>query len=733
MSGTGERPGTAMPPGAGSGVLAASWPRRVVPLVTLAMIGGVGWWALATLERTKRAELRNALETTLAANVTAMSLWFADQEAMANLLAHDPQVRAAAAELAGRRGPSGEDLPPAALRSSPAAARLRAALGPAVREAGYAGFAVIDRTGRAVAASDDAAVGVRALAERAAAVGHALAGRTGVARPYPAEVALTGPDGVERPAGTPTMLVAAPLRLDGGEVVAALGLRVRPEAGFTQILQVARFGESGETYAVDDRGLMLSQSRFDDQIRAIGLLGAGPESRSMLGLEIRDPGGDMTLGFVPTVPRREQPPTRMVAAVAAGRAGSDIDGYNDYRGVPVVGAWRWLPEYGLGVTTEVDVAEAYRPLWLIRRTLWVLLGLLASSYVANLLAARNVSDLSLRARQAERLARQAEQKARQLGQYTLEEKLGEGGMGAVYRASHAMLRRPTAIKLLSAVRPNVREQLRFEREVQLTSRLNHPNTITIFDYGRTPDGIFYYAMEYLPGIDLDRLVAEFGVLPERRVIHLVGQVASALREAHAIGLIHRDIKPANLMLCERGGLSDFVKVLDFGLVREAASGDLALTMAGSITGTPQYVAPETIRDADSADPRSDLYALGAVAFFLLTGRPIFVGTSAAEILADHLHRAAASPSAVLGRPVDPALERLILDCLAKRPSARPDDASTFLDRLRECAAYGTWTNEDARLWWDEHRNRIEEMRHWIDRPGPHPMADQLTVAAGPED
>ncbi len=704
------------------------WLGRLAPPVTLALLAAVGGWSLWTVERAKTQELSNALETTLAANVTAMTLWLQGQETVATNLAHDPRVFAATAELLALRGPAGEDVPRSDLIASPASKALRAILGPPTSAQGYAGFVVVDRTGRTVGASEDASVGDRALAERSDAVGRALGGRAAVSRPFPAEVPLPNAEG--RPElGAPTMLVAVPLRSARGEVLAALGVRIRPEGGFTQILQVARFGTTGETYAVDDRGRMLSQSRFDHQIRPLGLLGDSPGARSMLGLEIRDPGGDMTTGFRPTVERREQPLTKMAASLAAGRAGIDPVGYNDYRGVPVVGAWRWLPDYGMGVTTEVDVAEAFRPLWILRRTIWSLLGLLLVSYVANLLAARNVSDLTGRARCAERRVRQAELRARQLGQYTLEEKLGQGGMGAVYRASHAMLRRPTAIKLLSAVRPNVRELLRFEREVQLTSRLNHPNTITIFDFGRTPEGIFYYAMEYLPGIDLERLVRRFGPLPEARVIHLLIQVASALEEAHRMGLIHRDIKPANLMICERGGLYDFVKVLDFGLVREARNTDPGLTMAGSITGTPQYLSPEAIRNPDSADAQSDLYAVGAVAYFLLTGLPAFAGASAMEILSDHLSRDPTAPSRSLGRAIDPALESLVLACLAKKPADRPSGASDLLARLRQCSAFGAWTNEDARLWWAENRPQVPEPRPLgADAPADPPQSTEgLTI------
>ena len=239
-----------------------------------------------------------------------------------------------------------------------------------------------------------------------------------------------------------------------------------------------------------------------------------------------------------------------------------------------------------------------------------------------------------------------------LGQYTLEEKLGQGGMGVVYRASHAMLRRPTAIKLLSnSTDPSA--LARFEREVQRTAMLTHPNTVTVFDYGRTPDGVFYYAMELLDGATLDEIVEVDGPQPAARVIHLLDQAAASLAEAHGAGLIHRDVKPGNILVVERGGISDLVKVLDFGLVKDIGprrddgpSAAPTLTVANAITGTPLYMSPEAVVAPETADPRSDLYALGAVGYWLLTGTHVFSG-SLVEVCAHHLHSEPEPPSARL--------------------------------------------------------------------------------------
>lgn len=311
--------------------------------------------------------------------------------------------------------------------------------------------------------------------------------------------------------------------------------------------------------------------------------------------------------------------------------------------------------------------------------------------------------------------------ALQLGQYTLEQKIGEGGMGVVYRARHALLRRPTAIKLLRAER-GPHAIARFEREVQMTSRLTHPNTIAIYDYGHTPDGIFYYVMEHLDGFDLERIVRADGPMHPGRAVRVLRQAAEALGEAHGLGLIHRDVKPGNLLLCERGGRPDFVKVLDFGLVREiegagAMSGVLpALSHAEALQGTPLYMSPEQIRDPRAIDGRSDIYSLGAVAYFLLTGHPVFEGKNVVEVCGHHLHTTPARPSVRAGREVPAALEAVVMRCLEKDPAARPRDVAELIELLDACEA-PEWSEGAAREWW---RDRAPELRrasdHDVERP-----------------
>jgi serine/threonine-protein kinase len=305
--------------------------------------------------------------------------------------------------------------------------------------------------------------------------------------------------------------------------------------------------------------------------------------------------------------------------------------------------------------------------------------------------------------------RQKVRAARRLGQYTLEDRLGAGGMGVVYRAKHAMLRRPTAIKLLRGRASTSLD--RFESEVQQMARLSHPNVVAIHDYGRTEDGVLYYAMEYLDGLDLEQLAELDGPQPEARVIHFLRQVCAALAEAHHAGLVHRDIKPANIFACRGHTLADQIKVLDFGLLKDLnLESSPEVTLVGGIVGTPLYAAPESLSHSGPLDPRTDLYSLGAVAYRLLTGVTVFSGGSAVEVCAHHLHTAPRPPRERLARPIAPDLEAIVMRCLEKDPAKRFADATELALALDACEHAFEWKPPLARRWWTERQDRIEAFR-----------------------
>lgn len=303
------------------------------------------------------------------------------------------------------------------------------------------------------------------------------------------------------------------------------------------------------------------------------------------------------------------------------------------------------------------------------------------------------------ARAISRLRRQVAE-ARKFGQYRLCQRLGAGGMGEVYLAEHQLLKRPCALKLIrSGAVDDPRAFERFEREVRLTATLSHPHTVDVYDYGRSEDGTYYYVMEYLRGLNLAELVERHGPLPAGRVVYLLRQVAGALREAHAAGLIHRDIKPSNIFAAQRGGMCDFAKLLDFGLVRIAATARYAgLSEEGRILGTPLFMSPEQAAGGRELDHRTDIYSLGAVAYYMLTSRPPFNETDGIAAIIAHVRDPVRPPSLV--RPEIPSdLERVVMRCLAKEPSERFPDACSLERALNGCACSADWSADQASQWW----------------------------------
>jgi serine/threonine-protein kinase len=275
-------------------------------------------------------------------------------------------------------------------------------------------------------------------------------------------------------------------------------------------------------------------------------------------------------------------------------------------------------------------------------------------------------------------------------------------MGDVFLAEHVLMKRPCALKLIrSEASTDPTALARFEREVKTTASLTHPHTIEIYDYGHTDDGTFYYVMEYLPGLSLDQLLAEYGPLPPGRAIYLLRQACSALAEAHAAGLIHRDLKPGNLYVSERGGLCDFVKVLDFGLVKQVHEpGAARLTADHVVSGTPWYMAPEQALGNQDLDARSDLYALGAIAYHMLSGQPPFPDENPVAVMIAHAHTEV--PSISLHRSGIPDdLQQVVLRCLRKSPTDRYADAKELEQALAACSAAGEWDARKAALWWHD--------------------------------
>ena len=664
------------------------WMWRLMPVLVLAVLIPFGWLLYTTVEDGLRTQVESQLESVLRADVAALRIWMDDKKTTAGLIAAQEPVKVPAMTLVEQG--AAPDASPASLRGSPSQRQLSNAMQPLLTAAGATGYAVFDDTGRIVAADRPELIGEQVPPETVF-VAQVAGGETVISHPFESIVPLPDEDGGD-PRRQPTMFVATPLTDTQGAVVGGLGLRLQPEE-FTEILTVARWGESGETYAFDSQGRLLSRSRFEGQLKESGLLPDRNDVTSILNVRVVDPGYNVLDESPPRNLSPDRPLTRMAASAVTGSDGVDAEGYRDYRGVPVVGAWTWLGDSDLGVTTEVDVAEAFSSLGVVRWIFFILYGLVALAAILVLYFSRSLYFLRVHQRKGEKAADR-------LGQYSLEEKIGEGGLGEVYKASHVLLRRPTAVKLLHPDRVSDEEVTRFEREVRLASRLTSPHTIRIYDYGISPTGVFYYAMEYLPGADLERLVDRTGPAPEGRVIHFLLQACDSLQEAHGKGIVHRDIKPGNLIVSQHGCELDFVVLTDFGLAKDLWGKELTnITNPRFAVGTPRFLPPEALRRESEVDELGDIYSLGATAYYLLTGHEPLDADSVLEIVQKVLLEEPEPPSVRLRRPLSADLETVVMQCLEKDPRDRPASVEALHSALRTCTAYGTWSEDDARVWW----------------------------------
>lgn len=653
------------------------------------------YWLNSRIERVLRENLAAQLQATLNSNVAAVANWLELQKHEAEEWADHPLVREHFRAI--RREAESPDATLEKLRESAHHQELRALLTPLQERNDVRAIHGVNTTGQIVFATRDLLRGRPRMSSAGASwLGSVMRGDTVLLPPVQGRALVDDvPAGAEE---APIIVVGAPVRNQQGAIVGGLFVSIESSLEFTRLLDLGRAGPHGDAYAFGPQGQLLSASGFEDQLNQLGLIDSAAPGASVLKVQLRDPGADLTVGPRPAGSLANRPLTRMASAAVAGADGIDLDGYRDYRGVRVVGAWDWLDNYGFGVAAEIDYDTAFAPIAQVRRSLWILSGLLTTLGAVALAA--SLSTVRLRREVGE---------ARKLGQYTLEEKIGAGGMGTVYKARHALLRRPTAVKVLNGSDADEAAVTRFEREVQIASSLTHPNTVEIYDYGRTNDGVFYFAMEYLPGVDLEKLVDLDGPVPPARVLHILAQVLGSLAEAHALGMVHRDVKPANIILGQRGGVPDFVKLVDFGIAKApSVGGSSEITNAAVVSGTPLYIAPESLADPSCASAQSDLYALGVVAFYLLTGCRLFTGTSPLDILNRVMNEPARRPSD-LAPAVPKELDDLIYSCLSKDPTQRPASARHMLMEIKSISANHPWSEVDANHWWRDLHRRLDNM------------------------
>jgi serine/threonine protein kinase len=685
-------------------------------------VSAAGLLSFREVQRSIIKNLESKLTTILETDVKALTIWTEEQKRIATFFAEQPEVRNSVLFLL-------ESKPTTSPSSSEGETLGREAIHArfqlAHRLFGYVNFHIVDRRGRILACLENNQVGSALVASWTPLLQSLWNGQARLIKPS-LSLTIGNEDVPSEGNSRPLLLVAAPIFDDSGSVVAAIVFGIPPEREFTQILSVARAGDTGETIAFDDAGWLLSDSRFDAQLRNRGLLQLKSDSGAVLKVQLKAPGdADGPQGTGAGI-QQGVPLMELAASALQAKQSSDfglhvdVNSSLDYRGVHVVGAYQWLPQYDFGVITKLDYREAYAPGLLLRNIFTALFLFAAFGVAFSLINTRRLARI-------QRRAMQAENQVQKLGQYTLLDKIGAGGMGEVYRASHAMLRRPTAVKLLRPERSSEAAIERFEQEVQLTSQLTHPNTIAIYDYGRTPEGVFYYAMEYLDGLNLSQVVKRDGPQHAGRVVQILRKVCNSLNEAHEAGLIHRDIKPENIILCRRGERADIVKVLDFGLVRELGEHRQAQRVE-ELSGTPAYMSPESFQAPDKVDVRSDIYAVGAVGYFLLTGSHVFEGKSIAQAFMQHTSQLPVSPQDRLGRKVDAELSALLLRCLYKEPIDRPQSAEELSRALSECSAASEWTRAHSSQWWeslDHHPKPLEPntARSWAMETVTHGKVD----------
>ena len=681
-------------------LLASRLRQTLIVVVLCAAVTAGAVWMYVGVERSLRDLRAQGLPALLDAKTKSLEVFIAERRSDGERWARDPRVAALTADLARRaRGSDRSELCRGA-----EVAEWRALFAEFLRDENIAAVNAVDRDGRIIASSLPEICGLQAQPRTMAPqLAEVFRGRTQFIRPFAADSRLVA--ALPFLGTRPLAWVETPVRDDAGNVVAALGFATYVDRDFESILSTARPGETGEAYAFDESGTLLSEVRDVHGLHGPGMLPEGV-NQAAFRLKVRDPGFELGTEAAPAATAAEWPLTRPVAAALAVATmaqsgvpvrGILLDPYRNYRGAEVIGAWRWLPDERMGIVAEIGVDEAYAPLRYVRVTLIAVLALLVltAGWAA-------WSTLTLARLTGKPTA------GRRIGAYRLERELAEGGMSTVHLARHALLKRPTAIKILKRHMATDELAARFEREVRLVSELRHPNTIEIYDYGHTRDGLLYYAMEYIDGLTLDRLITRERTLPLGRMRHIIDQVCAALAEVHAKGMVHRDIKPENVMICERGGEFDFVKLLDFGIVKriEIASeaypdAGRALTRQVRVLGTPAYMPPERVGRPSDVDARADVYGVGALIYFLVAGRAPFAGEDEAVILRQVL-TTPAPRLAESAHGIPEALDELVARCLAKEAADRPNAVGDIAAVLASLDL-APWTRDDARAWWEQWR------------------------------
>ena len=653
--------------------------RRMLALTTLAgtlVLGAIGWWTHHKVELSMHATRAAAFQSVIDSEAQSLRVWIDDQKLNVRRLARDRQLREEL--IAAIRDTAAGS---ANYCASQNAHQLIAQLDDALAGTGAVNFNVVIPSGQIVVSNVAEYCGLRYRAKTFEKdFAPAFGGETRFVPPRHDAANLEGAPQT-LPHDRPLLWIQAPIRDDADDVIAVLAVGHVAEEQFSTILAAARAGATDEVYVFNREGVMLSKSRFEATLVERAVL---PKGTSAVGrLVLRSPNTE------------ESSRTRLVEAALASPTDQDdtsgmlLDPYPGYLATQVVGGWRRLAEDDIFIAIEMDAEEAYAPLEALDTIFAVVFGVLALAVVIALFYWFTAVLI------------RAEVEKDRMGPYWLGERIGEGGVGNVYHARHDLLKRPSAVKLLKPTRATDEMTARFRREAKLASQLTHPNMIEIYDYGVGIDSTLFYAMELLEGDTVGEIVVRGGAMPVARVVHLMRQVCAGLAEAHDKGLVHRDISITNIMACLYGGEYDFVKILDFGLVKSVVNEQSQIiTRAVRILGTVQYMAPERLHNPADVDVRADVYAVGGVTFFLLSGRRMFEVEDTMALTSHVINEVPPRLSEVAPQPIPPELDELVAACLEKDRESRPASILAVKEVLDRIAEQHRWTQSDAKSAWN---------------------------------
>ena len=584
------------------------------------------------------------ITNTLKANNKALEIWIDEQKKLAHLIAEAPKVRSYLIYLTKTYG-LGKDSPQELIVKDASLLALNAWLKPIIDSEGIVEYSVLDKTGYRVASNNTQSIGKQISQE---GVNHLLPVFTG--KNFTFTLPADPKDNM--------VWLDVPISDSSGRVFATLGFGYDISQEFNKYSALVSPGNSGNTYSYNSEGQIMYPFVSNTNLKS---------SNHPAAVTLLD---------------KEKYQTNITLLT-----------YNNISGEPVIGGYLWIPKFKTGLIAELPDSEAFKSLKNVGITFTILVLLILFIALASLFNTFRWLKLKEKSQQA-------------IGPYLINDKIGEGGMGNIYLAEHKLLKRLTAIKTLKNESLSTNNKIRFENEALLASKLNHPNTVKIYDYGLEKDGNYYFAMEYLEGITINQLIDISGPVSTERSLHIILQVCYSLREAHHKNLIHRDIKPQNIMLCYFGDTYDFVKVLDFGLVKDLdkAQGDELTTMF-EIGGTPMYMSPERLTAPSTVDQRTDIYSVGAVAYFLLTGlKPFHKGVTDLDTINHVLNE---SPTLIVNPNIDKVLEGIIRKCLEKEPESRYNSIEELICELEEVKT-SVWSQEKAKEWWNVNLSKYLE-------------------------